>query len=46
MAQPTSEIKAKTLDEVIREMTPFAIYAAIPIIITISIAFIFGSTVQ
>lgn len=46
MSQPASEVKAKNLEEVIREMTPFAIYAAIPIIITISIAFIFGSTVQ
>ena len=37
------EKKAKNLDETIKEMLPFAVYAAIPIIITIMIAFTFGT---
>ncbi len=41
---PASEKKAKTLDEAMKEMAPFALYAAIPILVTIAIAFIFGST--
>lgn len=46
MAQqlPKSEIKARNEEEIAREMLPFAIYAAIPIIVTIAIAFTFGST--
>lgn len=40
------EPKAKNLSEVVREMAPFAIYAAIPVIITILIAFTFGTTAQ
>lgn len=38
------EHKAKTENEMFKEMAPFAIYAAIPILITIAIAFVFGST--
>lgn len=34
-----------TSPEVVREMMPFAIYAIIPIAITIAIAYYFGSTV-
>jgi hypothetical protein len=37
------EKKAKNLDETIKEMLPFAVYTAIPIIITIMIAFTFGT---
>ncbi|MBX3017537.1 MAG: hypothetical protein KF767_06600 [Bdellovibrionaceae bacterium] len=46
MAQqlPKSEIKARNADEAAREMLPFAIYAAIPIIVTIIVAFSLGST--
>lgn len=40
---PASERKAKNASESAREMAPFALYAAIPIIITVCIAFIFGS---
>ena len=40
------ETKAKNLAEVVREMLPFALYAAIPILITIAIAFTFGTTAQ
>jgi hypothetical protein len=40
------EKKAQTLAEVIQEMAPFFIYAAIPILITISIAYFFGTTAQ
>lgn len=47
MAQqlPKSEIKARTEEETAREMLPFAIYAALPIIVTIIIAFTLGSTI-
>jgi hypothetical protein len=38
------EKKAANLKEKIQEMWPFAIYAAIPIIITITIAMTFGQT--
>lgn len=41
---PKSEIKAKTAQETFREMLPFAIYAAIPIIVTILIAYNLGTT--
>lgn len=37
------EKKARNEEETAREMAPFAIYAAIPILITICIAFYFGS---
>jgi hypothetical protein len=37
------EKKAKNLEETIKEMSPFVIYAAIPIFITICIALIFGT---
>jgi hypothetical protein len=40
---PASERKAKSAAESAREMAPFALYAAIPIIITICIALTFGS---
>lgn len=40
---PKSEIKARNEQESIREMLPFAIYAFIPLLITITIAFTFGS---
>ena len=35
--------KKKSENEIAREMLPFALYAVIPILIAISIAFIFGS---
>ena len=41
MEQP--EKKAKNQEETVKEMAPFIIYTAIPIIIAISIALIFGS---
>ncbi|MGZ3691432.1 MAG: hypothetical protein ACXVAX_08010 [Pseudobdellovibrio sp.] len=41
MEQP--EKKAKNLEETVKEMLPFAIYAIIPILITITIAFTFGT---
>lgn len=41
-----SESKAKNLQETVAEMLPFAFYAAIPIIITILIAYTFGTTAQ
>ena len=41
---PASEKKAKTLDETMKEMAPFAIYAIVPLVITVFIAFYFGST--
>lgn len=46
MAQqlPKSEIKARNEEETAREMLPFAIYAAVPIIVTILIAYTLGST--
>ena len=37
------EKKARNLEEAVKEMLPFIVYAAIPILITISIAFIFGT---
>ncbi len=37
------EPKARNLEEAVKEMLPFIIYTAVPIIITISIAFIFGT---
>jgi hypothetical protein len=37
------EKKAKNLEETVKEMTPFIIYTAIPIIITIAIALTFGT---
>ena len=40
------EKKAKDLKEAVQEMMPFLIYAVIPIIITITIAFTFGTTKQ
>jgi hypothetical protein len=40
---PASERKAKNASETAREMAPFALYAAIPIIITICIALALGS---
>lgn len=43
---PKSEIKAQNEREVIREMLPFAIYAALPILLTILIAYTMGSTQQ
>jgi hypothetical protein len=39
-----SEIKAQSEKEMISEMLPFAVYAAVPILVTIAIAFLFGST--
>lgn len=41
---PKSEVKAKNAEEAAQEMFPFAVYAIIPILITIAIAFTFGST--
>lgn len=46
MELPKSEIKAKNEAEVIREMLPFALYAIVPIVVTIMIAFTFGSVQQ
>ncbi len=43
---PKSEIKAQNESEIIREMLPFALYAAVPILLTILIAFTFGNTQQ
>ena len=37
------EVKAKNLEETVKEMLPFAIYAIVPILITITIAFTFGT---
>ena len=36
------EKKAQNLEEIFQEMIPFVLYAAIPIIITICVAFTFG----
>ena len=36
------EKKAQNLDEMFQEMRPFALYAAVPIILTIIIALTFG----
>jgi len=38
------EKKAQTEQEMFHEMLPFLIYAAIPLIITVTIAFTFGQT--
>mgnify|MGYP003346589887 CR=1 FL=1 len=38
-----AEVKAKNLEETVKEMLPFAIYAIVPILITITIAFTFGT---
>jgi hypothetical protein len=40
------ESKAQNLSETIAEMLPFALYAAVPIVITILIAYFFGTTAQ
>lgn len=40
---PASERKAQNESELFQELIPFAIYAAIPILITITIAFTLGS---
>ena len=37
------ESKAKNLQETVQEMLPFALYAIVPILITITIAFTFGT---
>lgn len=39
---PPSEIKAKTSEQIFKEMMPFVIYAAIPLAITIILALTFG----
>lgn len=46
MNLPKSEVKAKNESEVIQEMLPFALYAALPILLTILIAYTMGSTQQ
>ena len=38
-----SEKKAKNAGEMFREMLPYALYAAVPIILTIMIAYTYGS---
>lgn len=38
------EPKAGNEKDMFKEMIPFALYAAVPILITITIAFVFGST--
>lgn len=43
---PPSEVKAKSENEMFKEMLPFVIYAAIPLLITFSIAYFLGSTNQ
>lgn len=40
---PPSEKKARNESEMTQEMLPFLWYAAIPILITITIAYTFGS---
>ncbi len=37
------EKKAQNLEEAVQEMRPFLLYAVIPLIITIAIAFTFGT---
>ena len=37
------EKKAQNLEEAVKEMLPFLVYTAIPILITITIAFTFGT---
>lgn len=39
---PPSEIKSKSPEQTFKEMLPFAIYAAIPLAITIILALTFG----
>lgn len=39
---PTSEKKAQNDNEIFQEMMPFLLYAAIPILITLTIAFTLG----
>lgn len=39
---PASEKKSKNLAETFHEMLPFLLYAAVPIIVTITIACVFG----
>lgn len=39
------EKKAKSESEIYKEIAPFFVYAAIPILITIAIAFTFGPSV-
>lgn len=45
MSHPT-EKKASNLHEKVAEMKPFIFYAAIPIAITLIIAYTFGTTAQ
>ncbi|GEM_PF-2302735 len=42
----TNKTSNANANAIIKEMLPFALYAAIPILITISIAYFFGSTAQ
>ncbi len=44
--QEGAEKKGKNAEEIMKEMFPFLIYAAIPILLTILIAFTQGSTKQ
>ncbi len=44
--KPSKTNKTSNANAIIKEMLPFALYAAIPILITISIAYFFGSTAQ
>lgn len=37
------EKKAQNLEETIQEMRPFLVYTIIPLVITVAIAFIFGT---
>ena len=37
------EKKAQNLEETVQEMRPFLLYAIIPLVITITIAFVFGT---
>lgn len=37
------EKKAQNLEEAVQEMRPFLIYTIVPLIITVAIAFIFGT---
>jgi hypothetical protein len=41
-----SEIKAKNDKEMFQEMFPFLLYALIPLLVTVSIAYYFGTTAQ
>lgn len=40
---PASEKKAQNASEMFHEMLPFLIYAALPILFTITVAYTFGS---